>query len=68
MSAVVDVPSGDDLDRGIGLFSRRSAAHGAGEWTLANVLPPARLRLYRATASEHFVLGPDDRRISVSVG
>jgi hypothetical protein len=68
MSAVADVPSGDGLDRGIGLFSRRSVAHGAGEWARGNVLPPAPLRLYRAPASEHFVLGPDDRRIWVRVG
>jgi Pyridoxamine 5'-phosphate oxidase len=68
MSAVAEQLTGTDLDRGIGVFSRRSQAHGANEWTRADVLSPARLRLYRATASEHFVLGPQDRRIAVSLG
>jgi hypothetical protein len=31
------------------------------------VRPPARHRLYRATASEHFVLGPQDQRTPVSL-
>jgi hypothetical protein len=68
MSAVAEQLTGDDLDPGIETFSRRSQAHGAGEWTRADVLAPARLRLYRATASETFVLGAGDRRIPVSLG
>jgi Pyridoxamine 5'-phosphate oxidase len=68
MSAVAEELTGTDLDRGIGVFSDRSQAHGANEWTRTDVLPPARLRLYRASASEHFVLGPQDRRIAVSLG
>jgi hypothetical protein len=32
-----------------------------------DVRPPARHRLYRAAASEHSVLGPQDRRMPVSV-
>jgi uncharacterized protein YhbP (UPF0306 family) len=67
MSAVAEELSGTDLDSGIVIFSRRSEAHGAGEWNLEDVRAPARLRLYRASASEHFVLGPHDRRIAVSV-
>ena len=67
MSAVAEELAGDDLDRGIAIFSRRSEAHGAGEWILEDVRPPARHRLYRATASEHSVLGPQDRRTPVSV-
>jgi uncharacterized protein YhbP (UPF0306 family) len=67
VSAVAQELTGTDLDRGIAIFSRRSEAHGAGEWNLEDVRPPARHRLYRATASEHFVLGPQDRRIPVSV-
>ena len=67
MSAVAEELAGDDLDRGITIFSRRSEAHGAGEWNLEDVRPPARHRLYRATASEHSVLGPQDRRTPVSV-
>jgi hypothetical protein len=57
-----------DLDRGIGVFSRASAAGGAGEWGSEEVRPPAPYRLYRATAFEHWVLDPGDgpdRRIAV---
>jgi hypothetical protein len=68
MSAVAEELTGDGVDPGIEIFSRRSQAHGAGEWTRADVLPPARRRLYHATASETFVLGARDRRIPVSLG
>jgi Pyridoxamine 5'-phosphate oxidase len=67
MSAVAGEVTGDDLTRGMGIFSRRSEAQGARPWTEAEVRPPAPLRLYRATASEHFVLAPGDQRIRVSV-
>jgi uncharacterized protein YhbP (UPF0306 family) len=67
MSAVAEELMGDDIERGIAVFSRRSEAHGAGEWNLEDVRPPARHRLYRATASEHFVLDPQDRRMPVSL-
>jgi uncharacterized protein YhbP (UPF0306 family) len=58
---------GEDLDRGIAIFSRRSTEHGASEWKREDVTSPSRLRLYRAVASERFVLGPQDRRIPVTV-
>jgi uncharacterized protein YhbP (UPF0306 family) len=67
MSAVAEEVTGDDVDRGIGIFSRRSVAQGAAAWTADDVRPPARHRLYRAIASEHFVLGPQDQRTPVSV-
>jgi uncharacterized protein YhbP (UPF0306 family) len=67
MSAVAEELTGDDVDRGIGIFSRRSVAEGAAAWTADDVRPPAGHRLYRATASEHFVLGPQDQRTPVSV-
>jgi hypothetical protein len=67
MSAVAAEVTGADLDSGIGVFSERSLEHGAGKWTRADVLAPARLRLYRATASEHYVLSSGDERIPVSV-
>ena len=53
ISAVAEELTDADFDRGIAIFSRRSEAQGAGEWTLKDVRPPAPLRLYRATASEH---------------
>jgi uncharacterized protein YhbP (UPF0306 family) len=56
--AVAEELMGTDLNRGIAIFSRRSEAHGAGKWILEDVRPPARHRMYRATASEHSVLGP----------
>jgi len=67
MAAVGEELEGADLERGIGIFSRRSEQHGAGAWTQAEVLAPARHRLYRAMATEHFVLGPRDERIPVSL-
>jgi nitroimidazol reductase NimA-like FMN-containing flavoprotein (pyridoxamine 5'-phosphate oxidase superfamily) len=51
----------EDVDEGIEIFSRRSEAQGLPVWTRDDVLPPARHRLYRATASEHFVLDPHDQ-------
>jgi nitroimidazol reductase NimA-like FMN-containing flavoprotein (pyridoxamine 5'-phosphate oxidase superfamily) len=56
-----------DVDDGIEIFSRRSEAQEMRRWTRDNVLPPARHRLYRATASEHFVLDPHDQRLPVSL-
>jgi uncharacterized protein YhbP (UPF0306 family) len=68
VSAVAERLKGDDIDRGIEIFSRRSQEHGAGEWTRADVVELARLRLYRATASEIFVLDGRDQRIPVRLG
>jgi nitroimidazol reductase NimA-like FMN-containing flavoprotein (pyridoxamine 5'-phosphate oxidase superfamily) len=67
VSAIAEELTGADLDKGIAVFSRRSQGHGASEWTRDDVLPPARHRLYRATATEHSVLGEQDRRTLVSV-
>jgi nitroimidazol reductase NimA-like FMN-containing flavoprotein (pyridoxamine 5'-phosphate oxidase superfamily) len=67
MSALAEELQGRELDRGIELFSRRSIEDGFGTWGREDVQPPARRRLYRATASEHFVLGPEDRRLRVTV-
>ena len=51
----------DELGPAIEIFSRRSVAQGGGEWTVADVSPPAELRLYRATATEQWI-GRRDRR------
>jgi hypothetical protein len=61
MSAVAESPTGPDLEHGIGIFSGVSASHGARPWTLEDVQQPAPLRLYRARASEHWVLDPERR-------
>jgi nitroimidazol reductase NimA-like FMN-containing flavoprotein (pyridoxamine 5'-phosphate oxidase superfamily) len=47
VSAVAEDVGGAGLDGSIDVFSRRSEAHGAGEWTLQDVRQPARHRLYR---------------------
>ena len=44
-------------------YSRRSEATGLAALGAADVTAPARHRLYRATASTHFLLGGDDERI-----
>jgi hypothetical protein len=67
IEAVAEELTGTELERGITIYSDRSKEAGAREWTLADVSPPARFRLYRATASAAFVLGGDDRRIAVSL-
>lgn len=43
-------------------------ATGAPAWTVESVRVPARLRLYRATVSEMWVLGANDERVPVSLG
>ena len=58
MSALAEELTGVDLERAIYTFSRRSVAQGAHEWKPEDVLPPALHRLYRATATEHWVLDP----------
>ena len=67
VSATAEELAGEDLERGIGIFSRASAAArgGLSEWRLEDVQAPAPYRLFRATASEHWVLDPEsspDRR------
>jgi nitroimidazol reductase NimA-like FMN-containing flavoprotein (pyridoxamine 5'-phosphate oxidase superfamily) len=53
---------------GLEVFSRRSIANGDPEWTAERVSPPAELRLFGASVTEHFVLHPDrDERVPVSL-
>jgi nitroimidazol reductase NimA-like FMN-containing flavoprotein (pyridoxamine 5'-phosphate oxidase superfamily) len=66
MSAVAREVPEDDSAAGVAVFSRRSRTHGAGEWTAKDVQPPAELRLYKATATEHYLLGARDQRIPVT--
>jgi pyridoxine/pyridoxamine 5'-phosphate oxidase len=63
LSAIAErVPEGD-LDRAIAVFSTVSEAKGLRAWTRADI--EGRLRLYRATALERFVLSDVDTRIPV---
>jgi nitroimidazol reductase NimA-like FMN-containing flavoprotein (pyridoxamine 5'-phosphate oxidase superfamily) len=58
-----------ELEAGMDVFSRVSVRSGLKAYGLANVTGEARLRLYRATVTEHYILDPDapiDVRIAVS--
>jgi len=65
ISAAADELTAGELERGIALFSRRSEAQGLRPWTPADVRPPARLRLYRATVAALFLLSRSDERLPV---
>jgi hypothetical protein len=56
-----------EIARGIAVFSERSVAQGARIWTPEDVGPSGRVRLYRARASEQFVLSPEDERLPVTL-
>jgi Pyridoxamine 5'-phosphate oxidase len=67
MSAVADQPADAERERGLEVFSDRSEEQGEGRLAPTDVEGDAKLRLYRATASEHFVLGEGDDRIRVQL-
>ena len=58
---------GDDCLAALEVFSARSVEHGSGPFALEDVEPPATLRIYRATASERWVLDDRDLRIPVTL-
>jgi hypothetical protein len=66
IAAVAGALSGEAADAGIRVFTGRSEADGLRRWTYEDVAPGARFRLYRAVASEVFVLGPREDRVPVS--
>jgi hypothetical protein len=60
LSARAEQVTGAGLEHDIAHFDRAGQAQGlAGRWTPEDVLAPAPYRLYRATASQHWVLDPD---------
>jgi pyridoxamine 5'-phosphate oxidase-like protein len=65
LEAVAASLSNAEVEQAIDVYSRRSQACGARAWKPADVTPPAAFRLYRATASSQFVLGPYDERLPV---
>jgi pyridoxine/pyridoxamine 5'-phosphate oxidase len=69
ISGAAEVTTGSGLDRSVEIYSRRSQELGLPAWTPAMCTGPARHRLYRAIASQHFVLRPDvvDGRIPVAL-
>jgi hypothetical protein len=64
--AVAEQVPGDEVDAAIEVFSRRSEACGGGPFGRAEVEAPARLRLYRATASALSVLDANDDRLPLT--
>ena len=67
ISAVAgEVESAEVVD-GLEVYSGRSVAEGLEAWASTDVLPEASHRLYRATASEVFVLTERDERVPVSL-
>jgi hypothetical protein len=66
MSAVAEEVTDSELEEGMDIFDQVCEAKGLSVWGLEKVRPPALHRLYRATASEHFLLR-DDRDVRVPV-
>jgi len=58
MSGRAEELTGTELERGIEIFGRLSAADVGRTWGWDDVQPPSLFRLYRAAASEHYVLIP----------
>jgi len=67
MEAVAEELAGAELERGLDVFGRESAAQRLSVWTLADVTGDARHRLYCATVTEHWVLDPRDERVPVTL-
>jgi len=67
MSATAEALTGDEVDAGLSVYARGSEAAGLRVWTRDDVQPPARHRIYRAVASEHFILGERDERVPLSL-
>jgi pyridoxine/pyridoxamine 5'-phosphate oxidase len=67
MAATAEEVTGDARVAPIDVFSRRAVGHGGRAWTLEDVEPPAEIRLYRAIASAHYILGPIDRLVPVDL-
>ena len=57
----------EDVDDALEAFNRRSQAQGLRAWSRAEVVPPGEFRLYRATATEQFVLDDHDARHPVQL-
>ena len=59
----------DAIARGIAEFSRASVRDGDDEWGVDQVTGQARLRLYRASVHQYWILDPDspyDVRVGVT--
>jgi nitroimidazol reductase NimA-like FMN-containing flavoprotein (pyridoxamine 5'-phosphate oxidase superfamily) len=63
LSATAEQLTGTERDEPLAVFSRRTLSHGGREWTTADVEAPGAVRLYRAVASEQFILDENDFRL-----
>ena len=59
-----ELPAHETAD-GIRIFSKRSREQGGNGWTRKDVSPPAKHRLYQATAEASYVLDEHDHRVEV---
>jgi hypothetical protein len=67
MAAAAEEVIGEARVAAMGPLLTPSLGHGGREWTLDDVEPPAEVRLYRATASAHYILGSIDRLVAVNL-
>ena len=67
MGGTAEEITGGERAAAIEIFSRRSIEHGGREWAISDIESPAELRLYRATATSHYILGSIDRLIPADV-
>jgi nitroimidazol reductase NimA-like FMN-containing flavoprotein (pyridoxamine 5'-phosphate oxidase superfamily) len=56
-----------ETGEGIEIFSARSVGHGGNAWTAEDVSPPARHRLFQATAEALYVLDEHDHRVEIDL-
>jgi nitroimidazol reductase NimA-like FMN-containing flavoprotein (pyridoxamine 5'-phosphate oxidase superfamily) len=61
-AAVYVTATAEETTDGIEAYSEQSVAQGLPPWTLEDVTAPARFRLYRATATERWVLAENSVR------
>jgi hypothetical protein len=68
IAAIAAELTGADIERGSRIFSKRSVEHVKREWTVEDVSAPAFHRLYRAVASEQWILDPGDHPVHGKTG
>jgi uncharacterized protein YhbP (UPF0306 family) len=67
MSAVASVLEGPELAAAAEIVSRRSVEHGGGTFSIEMFQAGASLRLYRAVATEQFVIMGNDERVPIAL-
>jgi nitroimidazol reductase NimA-like FMN-containing flavoprotein (pyridoxamine 5'-phosphate oxidase superfamily) len=56
-----------EMTEDIAVYAAETERQGLEPWTVEDVTAPARHRLYRATATEHYLLSPSDERVPHAV-